>query len=372
VAERLAVTRAETVVATGPQLARAGAALGLAPAALAPAVSDPAYRVLVGDDGAAVLLRRQWTAEGVAEAVLLAATGIGPDSPAVLATAAGWGCARVRDRPGGRGVVPVVEPPAATPLEERFLHLAALAATRVETAVALARGEGEDRVKADGSPSLAADEAAHVAAMEVLAGLGVPLLSEERPDRPVDPADPWVVVDPLDGTGNFRAGLPPWAFSAGLVQDGRAVAGVVVDLSSGRRWSGAVGAGAVRDGVPVQPRPGGTVVVPSAPPGQAVTVPSGARRVRVTGCTAVELCLVADGSAAAWHDLDRNGTHVHDVAGGLAVLAAAGGVALTGDGEPLLLRPDTETLVRLVAAGSPDAARDLLLSFGSMAELPAR
>src|SRR5205085_2227484 len=84
------------------------------------------------------MLRRQWTAEGVAEAVLLAAEGIGPDTPAVLATAVAWGCDRVRDRPGGRGVVAVPPPDEALPVEQRFLHLAALAATRVETAVALA------------------------------------------------------------------------------------------------------------------------------------------------------------------------------------------------------------------------------------------
>ncbi|MFW3170615.1 inositol monophosphatase family protein [Geodermatophilus sp. CPCC 206100] len=358
----------DAVVAAGPRLVAAAAALGLAPAALAPAVSDPAYRVLAGSDGAAVLLRRQWTVEGTPEAVVLASAGLSPDAPAVLDTAAGWGCERVRDRPGGRGVVAVPEPPVTAPLAERFRHLAALAATRVETAVALARGAGEDRVKGDGSPSLAADEAAHVAAVGVLGALGVPLLSEERPDHPVDPAAPWVVLDPLDGTGNFRAGLPPWAFSAGLVQDGCPVAGVVVDLSSGRRWSGAVGAGVVRDGVPIAPRAGGTVVVPSAPPGSAVAVPAGARRVRVTGCTAVELCLVADGSAGAWHDLDRSGTHVHDVAGALAVLAAAGGVALTADGEPVRLRPDTDTLIRFVAAGSEAAARELLGFFAPAPE----
>jgi 3'(2'), 5'-bisphosphate nucleotidase len=82
--------------------------------------------------------------------------------------------------------------------------------------------------------------------------------------------------------------------------------------------------------------------------------------VRVTGCTAIDLCLVADGAAAAWHDVDRSGTHVHDVAGGLAVLLAAGGVALTPDGEPLELRPDTEQLIRLVAAPSTRAAQELL------------
>jgi 3'(2'), 5'-bisphosphate nucleotidase len=171
-----------------------------------------------------------------------------------------------------------------------------------------------------------------------------------------------VVLDPLDGTGNFRAGLPPWAFSAGLVHGGRAVAGVVVDLSSGRRWwtDGGV---AWRDGLPVRSRPGSTVVVPTAPAGGAVAVPSSAHRVRVTGCTAVELCLVADGSAAAWHDLDRSGAHVHDVAGGLALLAAGGGVALTPDGAELVLHPDTEGRIRFVAAESRASAEDLLRAF---------
>jgi 3'(2'), 5'-bisphosphate nucleotidase len=345
--------------AGGPDLGRAAASLALAPAALAPAVSDPAYRVLVGEDGTAVLLRRQWTADGISEAVLLADSGVGPDAPAVLATASAWGCDRVRDRPGGRGVLPVPAPAPDAPVVERFLHLAALAATRVETAVALARGTGQDRVKADGSPSVAADEAAHVAAVQVLGGLGVPVLSEERTDRHVDPDQPWVVLDPLDGTGNFRAGLPPWAFSAGLVQDGRPSAGVVVDLSSGRRWW-ADGARAWRDGLPVRPRPGSTVVVPSAPAGGAVVVPGPAHRVRVTGCTAVELCLVADGSAAAWHDVDRSGTHVHDVAGALAVLLSAGGAALAPDGTPVRLVPDTGMRMRLVAASSTEAAAELL------------
>src|SRR5206468_2340679 len=83
--------------------------------------------------------------------------------------------------------------------------------------------------------------------------------------------------------------------------------GVVADLSSGRRWVAAAGGGARRDGRPVTPRPGTTVVVPTAPSGGTVGVPSTARRVRITGCTAVDVCLVADGSAAAWHNLDGRG-----------------------------------------------------------------
>jgi 3'(2'), 5'-bisphosphate nucleotidase len=168
------------------------------------------------------------------------------------------------------------------------------------------------------------------------------------------------VLDPLDGTGNFMSGLPPWAFSAALVSGDRPLAGLVADLSSGRRWEGAVGEGAWRDGVPARPRPGGTVIVPSAPRGRSVAVPSTARRIRVTGCTARDICLVADGSAAGWHDVDHSGTYVHDVAGGLAVLYAAGGVALTPDGRPLAIAPDTGTKIRFVAAGNEAAARELL------------
>jgi 3'(2'), 5'-bisphosphate nucleotidase len=102
------------------------------------------------------------------------------------------------------------------------------------------------------------------------------------------------------------------------------------------------------------------VVAPTAPSGGAVAVPTTARRVRVTGCTAVDLCLVGDGSAAAWHNLDRSGTHVHDVAGALAVVAAAGGVAVTADGRDLLLEPHTEQLIRFVVAGTREEAAALV------------
>jgi 3'(2'), 5'-bisphosphate nucleotidase len=290
--------------------------------------------VLVGDDGSAVLMRRQWTPEGISEAVLLAAARVGPDTPEVLATATAWGCDRVRDRPGGRGVVSVWAPDDDAPVVERFLHLAALAATRVETAVALARGTGEHRIKADGSPSIAADEAAHLAAAEVFGALGLPVLSEERADLPVTDDGPWVVVDPLDGTGNFRAGRPRRRRGRRRPVLGAAVVGRRAGGVAGRAAGAAAG-------------------------GQHRRRPVGARRGsgdRARAGTA------GAGSAAAWHDIDRSGTHVHDVAGALAVLASAGGVALDPQGRPVTLRPDTATTIRFVAASSEDAAIALLSS----------
>jgi 3'(2'), 5'-bisphosphate nucleotidase len=346
-------------VRTSEELRAAGERLSLPAVALAPALVEPTARLLIDGAGGAVLIRRQWAGDGTAEAVVQHRAGVTLDHPAVLDTAAGWGCEWICHAPTGRTVaVPVPSPEA--PLATRFRHLAALAATRVEVAVALARDTGGARTKADGSPVVAADEAAHAAAVEVLAPLGVPVLSEERPDASVAQDEPWIVLDPLDGTGNFSAGLPPWAFSAGLVSGGRPVAGLVADLSSGRRWSGAEGQGAWRDGLPVTPRPGSTVLLPSAPGRGTVWVPPTARRIRITGCTAIDLCLVADGSAAAWHDVDRSGTHVHDVAGGLAVLLGAGGAVLSADGGPVDLQPDTGRRIRLVAASSEAAARELL------------
>lgn len=346
------------VATTTDDLATAGERLCMAPAALAAALVEPGGRLLIDASGNAVLLRREWAHDGAAEAVIVSRAGVPRDHPTVLATAAGWGCTRVRHQLTGR-TLEVPGPAADAPLADRFRHVAALAATRVETAVVLARDAGRTQTSDDGSPTSAAEEAAHRAAVAVLEPLGLPVLSARRPGRPVPTGGRWIVLNALDGTGNFTAGLPPWAFSAALVLDGQPIAGVVVDLSSGRRWLAADGAGAQRDGVPVTPRAGGTVVVPSAPE-HSVVVPSTARRVRITGCTAVDLCLVADGSAAAWHDVDRTGSPVCDVAGGLAVLLAAGGVALDSDGEPLELRPDASERVRFVAARDDASARELL------------
>jgi 3'(2'), 5'-bisphosphate nucleotidase len=275
--------------------------------------------------------------------------GVPLDHPAVVATAVAWGCDQICHATTGRAFA-VPAPVVDAPLTERFRYLAARAATRVEIAVALAKA--------------GAGEAAHAAAVQVLAPLGVPVLGAERPDGPVPDREAWIVLDPLAAPGNFAAGMAPWAFSAALVSGGRPVAGLVADLSSGRRWEGTDGAGARRDGVPVTPRPGGTVVVPGAPARWTVALTATAERVRITGCTAIDLCLVADGSAAAWHDVECGGSAVHDVAGGLAVLLAAGGAALTPDGEPLRLAPDTEARVRFVAASGDPAARDLLAALG--------
>ena len=294
-----------------------------------------------------------------AEAVAVAAPD--DDVRAALVDAAAvqtalLGCSDLVDDRGTR--VPARGPSPSAPLEERFVHAAAVAAARVATVVGGMAEHGSWTRKADGSVAHEADAAADAVVEPLLAPLGVTVLSEERADPARTPRGdaPWICVDPIDGTGNFLAGVPPWAFSAGLVVGGAPRAGFVLDLSSGRRWWGAVGLGAWRDGRPIAPRAGRTVTMPSAAATRPAVVPEGYGRVRITGCTSIDLCLVADGAVAAWHDLDRAGTHVHDVAGALGVCAAAGATVLDPDGHPLVLPPDTERLIRFVVAATPDGA----------------
>jgi histidinol-phosphatase len=52
------------------------------------------------------------------------------------------------------------------------------------------------------------------------------------------------IIDPIDGTKNYVRGVPVWATLIALVEDGRALVGVVSAPALGRRWWAAAGAGA--------------------------------------------------------------------------------------------------------------------------------
>ena len=60
------------------------------------------------------------------------------------------------------------------------------------------------------------------------------------------------IVDPIDGTRNFLRGIPIWATLLALERDGRVVCGVVSAPALGHRWWASLGAGAFRDGDPLQ------------------------------------------------------------------------------------------------------------------------
>jgi myo-inositol-1(or 4)-monophosphatase len=65
---------------------------------------------------------------------------------------------------------------------------------------------------------------------------------------------PLWLVDPLDGTVNFVAGLPCYAVSVALLIEGRAALAVVYDIRHRITYSALAGKGAFVDGKPLVPR----------------------------------------------------------------------------------------------------------------------
>jgi myo-inositol-1(or 4)-monophosphatase len=60
------------------------------------------------------------------------------------------------------------------------------------------------------------------------------------------------IIDPIDGTSNFARGIPFWCISVALMTGGEIVAGLIFDPVRDELFSARKGAGAERDGVPIQ------------------------------------------------------------------------------------------------------------------------
>jgi myo-inositol-1(or 4)-monophosphatase len=115
------------------------------------------------------------------------------------------------------------------------------------------------QAKADGSLITAADLAMQQALGQELAQRWprLRLLGEEMPadqqQALLDASEGGLwVLDPLDGTSNFAAGLPLFAVSLALVQNGRVVLGLVYDPMARECFSAVAGGGAWRNGEPLR------------------------------------------------------------------------------------------------------------------------
>jgi myo-inositol-1(or 4)-monophosphatase len=77
-------------------------------------------------------------------------------------------------------------------------------------------------------------------------------LSEESVDDPARLAAKRVwIVDPIDGTRGYIAGLPDWAVSAALVENGRPIAACLFAPVTDEFFMAVAGSGAMRNGVPI-------------------------------------------------------------------------------------------------------------------------
>ena len=153
------------------------------------------------------------------------------------------------------------------------------------------------------------------------------------------------IVDPLDGTREFVAGIPEWCVSIALVEQGRPVLGGTLNPVTGQQIIGGEGLGVFLNNEPCRARDvtslDGTEILASRSEckrGEWERFESAPFGVRPMGSVAYKISLVAAGLAdATWTLVPK---HEWDVAAGVALVTAAGGAVWLPDGtEPQFNRP---------------------------------
>lgn len=195
--------------------------------------------------------------------------------------------------------------------------------------------------KADGSVVTEADHAAQDALERGLTRLDpVPFLAEEmtgsRQSAIWSKGGRLWCVDPLDGTRNFASGVPCFAVSVALMEDGRSIFGTVYDPIADEAFYAVRGAGAWQDHRPlVLPREGPALAEAVAEVslrgevshlrGELKRHPPYRRRLTI-GSAALSWCHLA----TARTDLVlHGGQKLWDYAAGALILEEAGGLAST-------------------------------------------
>ena len=163
---------------------------------------------------------------------------------------------------------------------------------------------------------------------------GVPVVSEEREPAPGAREGECFVLDPIDGTHNFAAGMPWWGISLARVRGEELLEAWVLEAPAGTLYHAVRKGAATRDGEPIR--------VTAQPPRHCLVsvglseavVPLLLRSdafsgVRVLGSHALSLAW----SAAGRFGLHAGRGHPWDVAAGYLILERAGGCVCTFAGE---------------------------------------
>lgn len=187
------------------------------------------------------------------------------------------------------------------------------------------------------------------------------MVGEEGTNRTGSSGVQWI-VDPLDGTTNYLYGLAGFGVSIAAEADGEVVAGVVLDVVRDELFAAVRGAGATKDGRPIQTSPARHLATALVATGfsydsdrrarQAsalVAVLPRVRDIRRFGAAAVDLCSVACGRVDAYFE---RGLAPWDLAAGGLIAAEAGAVVTDFHGGP--------ARAGSVVAAAPGIAADLL------------
>lgn len=197
-------------------------------------------------------------------------------------------------------------------------------------------------------------------------------VGEETGTAELERAHVWI-VDPIDGTANFAAGLSPWGVSVACLRDGVPLVGAVYAFPD--------------DATVVAQRGGGTHLVRAGGGWRRIHTPATARlaassvvgvqwfrgvrrlpflapilatgtRVRVFGCTVAQLCDVARGRLQA--NVQQQGK-VWDIAAAGLIVEEAGGRFSRWNGRPVFPCSPRELTQHHATVGGPPAVHRQLV-----------
>lgn len=236
---------------------------------------------------------------------------------------------------------------------------------RIEAALTTARdvfarftpGAIEAEYKAGHDPVTEADREVDSVLRAQLLRDGEGWLSEESADdlSRLNKSRVWV-VDPLDGTREFVAGIPEFCVSVALVEEGRAVAGGICNPATNETFVGSLESGLLYNGKSARASQrksleGAVVLASRSEVKRSEWKPfeAAAFKVQPMGSVAYKLARVAAGLADLTFTLTPK--HEWDVAAGAALVESGGGFVSKLECAPLLCNQKNPLITGLIAGG---------------------
>ncbi|EEB74433.1 bifunctional fructose-bisphosphatase/inositol-phosphate phosphatase [Thermococcus sp. AM4] len=204
------------------------------------------------------------------------------------------------------------------------------------------------------------DKVAEEMVLERLKVLGINVVSEEVGSIDVG-SDYTAVVDPIDGSYNFAAGIPIFAFSFALFRKEKPVYAALYEFATGNYYEAIPGNGAFLNGRPikVQRVPASRAAISFYTRGRGVGLIGRVKRIRVLGAIAVELAYLARGTLQGVVDI-RNYVRPTDVAAGVVLVREAGGVVVDDTGKEVSVHLSAEEKMNLIAASDRELLEIIL------------
>ncbi len=179
------------------------------------------------------------------------------------------------------------------------------------------------------------DKVAEDLVIERLKPLGINIVSEEVGFID-NGSDYTVVVDPIDGSYNFAAGIPIFAFSFAVFRGKRPVYGSIYEFVPKHFYEAIPGEGAFMNGkrIHVRKPERGKEALSFYTRGRCTGLIKRVKRVRVLGAIAVELTYLAKGALDGVLDI-RNYVRPTDIAAGVLIAREAGAIVTDERGREL-------------------------------------